>query len=50
MEFLEKDAHTRVTLIGIEPDTSPQGDEPTPRETKGIDHLLSAVKRVLGGS
>jgi hydrogenase 3 maturation protease len=50
MEFLEKDAHTRVTLIGMEPDTSPQGDEPTPRETKGIDHLLSAVKRVLGGS
>jgi hydrogenase 3 maturation protease len=50
MEFLEKDAHTRVTLIGIEPDTSPQGDDPTPGEREGIEHLLSAVKRVLGGS
>jgi hydrogenase 3 maturation protease len=49
MEFLEKDAHTRVTLIGIEPETLSRGTEPTLGEREGIDHLLSALKRVLGG-
>ena len=47
MEFLEKDAHTRVTLIGIEPDTHTRGDDPTPAEQEGIRRLLAVVKRVL---
>jgi len=47
MEFLEKDAHTRVTLIGIEPD-APAGKGPTPREEEGLRHLLAVLKEVLG--
>lgn len=50
MEFLEKDAHTRVTLIGIEPDTHSRDSEPTPGEQEGLEHLLGAVNRVLGSS
>jgi hydrogenase 3 maturation protease len=50
MEFLEKDAHTRVTLIGIEPDTQSRESEPTPDEQEGLERLLGAVKLVLGGS
>ena len=46
MEFLEKDAHTRVTLIGIEPD-APAGKGPTPAEQEGIRRLLAVLKRVL---
>ena len=48
MEFLEKDAHTRVTLIGIEPD-APAGKGPTPREEEGLRHLVSVLKKILGG-
>jgi hydrogenase 3 maturation protease len=48
MEFLEKDAHTRVTLIGIEPDARAGGDDPTPAEKEGIRRLLAVVKRILG--
>ena len=49
MEFLEKDAHTRVTLIGIEPD-APAGKGPTPAEQEGIRHLVSVLKNLLGGN
>ena len=49
MEFLEKDAHTRVTLIGIEPDIRTRESKPTPREEKGLQHLLKVLKKVLGG-
>ena len=49
MEFLEKDAHTRVTLIGIEPDIQARGRKPTHREEEGLQHLLTVLKRILGG-
>jgi hydrogenase 3 maturation protease len=49
MEFLEKDAHTRVTLIGIEPDTESRGDEPTPPERVGLQDLVAVLDRILGG-
>jgi hydrogenase 3 maturation protease len=48
MEFLEKDARTRVTLIGMEPD-APAGKGPTPREEEGLRLLLSVLKKILGG-
>ena len=48
MEFLEKDAHTRVTLIGIEPDIHARGNRPTRREEEGLGRLLAAVERILG--
>jgi len=49
MEFLEKDAHTRVTLIGIEPD-APAGKGPTPAEQEGIRCLVSVLQKILGGN
>ena len=49
MEFLEKDAHTRVTLIGIEPDTASRGEQLTSREEEGLQHLLTVLKRILAG-
>jgi hydrogenase 3 maturation protease len=48
MEFLEKDAHTRVTLVGIEPD-APAGKGPTPAEEEGIRRLVSVLTKILGG-
>jgi hydrogenase 3 maturation protease len=49
MEFLEKDARTRVTLVGIEPDTRAEGEKPTPREEEGVQRLLAVLKKILGG-
>jgi hydrogenase 3 maturation protease len=49
MEFLEKDAHTRVTLIGIEPDTASTAKKPTAGEQEGLDRLVAAINRILGG-
>jgi hydrogenase 3 maturation protease len=49
MEFLEKDARTRVTLIGIEPDTRAHGEKPTPREEDGLQRLMTVLKGILGG-
>jgi hydrogenase 3 maturation protease len=49
MEFLEKDAHTRVTLIGIEPDTASTAEKPTAGEQEGLDRLVAAINRILGG-
>lgn len=49
MEFLAKDAHTQVTLIGIQPDTHSLDNKPTPMEQKGLILLQKTMKRILSG-
>ena len=47
MEFLAKDAHTQVTLIGIQPDTHSHDNKPTQMEQEGITLFQKTVKRIL---
>jgi len=48
MDFLEKDAGTRVYLVGIQPDLDAQGFAPAAAEQAGLTRLLASVHHILG--
>jgi len=45
MDYLEKDVGSRVTLVGIQPDTSGARTEPTPVEMHAISRLVTCIRR-----
>ena len=47
MEYLAKDAKTRVSLIGIQPDPSAKGPRPTSLEEAGLWRLMISFHRAL---
>ncbi|HYM41102.1 MAG TPA: hydrogenase maturation protease [Thermoplasmata archaeon] len=48
MEFLEKDAGARVTLVGIQPDLDAEGFSPAGPEQAGLTRLVVSLFHVLG--
>jgi hydrogenase 3 maturation protease len=48
MEFLAKDAKTKVTLVGIQPNAAHHGDTPCSQEQAGLTRLLVSTFRILG--
>jgi hydrogenase 3 maturation protease len=48
MEFIAKDAHTKVTFIGIQPDMHLQGERPSDREREGVELLSETFGHIFG--